>query len=149
MAKSTKTRIEEIRKEIDDRTLEKLESILVNLDERVSSAVDRAINQIIANALGMSHSWGRWEVDNCNGRKTEIANKIGQLAMARVKDSFDKWLSEVSPDGKMPTGWKKSVKEEYDDQLTRKLREVIRKHVDSVSTTEAEKLVSAAMLEGE
>lgn len=145
MSKTTTEKIAALRKEIDNVTLEQLKKIRAGLEHRVASAVDKRIDNILAAALGFSDSWGRLEVDHCNGRKTAIADEIGRFAMDRVKASVDSWIATVADEGKLPKGWKQAMKKEYEERLSYKLSEAVRRHADEFAASQAEQLLTQAL----
>jgi hypothetical protein len=45
---------------------------------------------ILSKMMGFNNSWGRWEVDHCNGRHSVVADTVNDQARAAVKN----WITE-------------------------------------------------------
>ena len=120
MANKTMTR-EEMVSEIEKRTNEILEHRLENIEKDVNTRIDQVVNTIIANSLGFTDSWGRVEIDHCNGRRAAIANAIGEKALALVESRIPDWFEQTFPNGKIPREWMTSLKNELREQLGYKL----------------------------
>ena len=69
------------------------------MERAVRVYLDNQQREIIAQLLGFSLSWGKLEVDNCNGRAGESA--VGDWFRRRAGETVNKWLDEQA--GKLPT----------------------------------------------
>lgn len=64
------------------------------IEERVKKALNQNSKDIVAKLLGFDNRWGKWEIDNCNGRhrNTEAGRRIVELHQKAV----DEWFHEIS-----------------------------------------------------
>ena len=53
----------------------------------VLKEVNRNLKSVVLGALGFRDSWGKWEVDNCNGRKTNIGDMVAATAQDFIKQN--------------------------------------------------------------
>jgi hypothetical protein len=57
---------------------------------RVREMMERHAEDIIAKVAGFDNSWGRWEVDHCNGRMSQVTRFVSEAA----RTGFESWLKE-------------------------------------------------------
>ncbi len=67
------------------------------IKKKVKDLLDSKAEEVTLKLLGFNNSWGKWELDHCNGRSGESAagDFIQQVQQTAIKE----WLSEVA----MPT----------------------------------------------
>lgn len=126
------------------------------LTQRVHDLLDKNAKEVVLKLLGFNESWGKWEVDHCNGRAGESA--VGDY-LKRVKQSaIDSWLAEAElpkMDKTISTIMRKELKHNYDRFLKQYLyeyaqdqaRETAQEIIKSVfSTTKADAVLKVAEL---
>jgi hypothetical protein len=81
--------------------------------------------QVLANALGVKRDWGgRWEVDHCNGRRSALANELGETVMVDIKKAIPDFVTKFA--AKLPKGLQKELEQEYVHAYAREMRTAIR-----------------------
>lgn len=119
-----KKTIQEFTKEYDEALRDELQRGLKKLPELVTDMVNKGAEEIILNSIGMTHRWHgeHWEVDHCNGRRTELANEIGKLARAQVETLIQSMSDKFVPSKSM----KDALMKEYVDHYLHEARNEIR-----------------------
>ena len=102
----------EARKKIEVAVRKVTEEQLSKLD----STIENMMKQMIASLLGLSYSWGKAEVDHCNGRNSILTTIIEEKARKQVEKlvstfKFDENDKEVL----------EAFKKEYKEQLRRRI----------------------------
>lgn len=64
------------------------------LESRVTTLLNSKSDEIVAKMLGFNYSYGRWELDHCNGRSGNSA--AGDYMRQCHKDAIEKWLAKVT-----------------------------------------------------
>lgn len=112
-------------------TEEKIKETVINLLEKESK-------QIVLKLLGFSESWGKWEVDHCNGRGGQSA--AGDFLTRVQQGAIQEWLKTVA----MPTmnratkaGMQKSAQSEY----TYNLKRLVREYAAAQAATDAKEVI--------
>lgn len=95
-----------------------------NTEESIKATVTTLLEQsrkdIVLKLLGFRESWGKWEVDHCNGRGGESA--AGDFLTKVQQGAIEEWLkTTVMPtlDKKTRDSMMKSAQAEYSFNLTR------------------------------
>ncbi len=99
-----------------------------NTEESIKATVigllEKESKQIVLKLLGFNESWGKWEVDHCNGRGGQSA--AGDFLTKVQQGAIEEWLkTTVMPtlDKKTRDSMLKSAQSEYTYNLTRLVRE--------------------------
>lgn len=142
-----KKTLDQLRMEIDEKAREILERRLLTIEQDVNKYIDSQLRRIVSCALGLDDRWGRVEVDHCNGRATEIANRLGQRAMTVIESKFNEWANSLETDTVALENAKIAMKKEYDEQLRDKLRTRIREWAQRAATSECDRLMALPMPE--
>lgn len=138
VAKKKVQPIEELRVAYDAALREEIEHKLPRLADTVDAIIEEGAREIIFAALGITKRYGEWEVDHCNGRKTAIANELGERARAHIKENFPAVLAEFAkPPKNIVTAVRKEFAEQYEYHLTRVIRDLAQR----AATEHAEELI--------
>lgn len=146
MAKKIEKTIPELREQLDGLIKQKLQAAIDNIDHIAEQYMQRRIDQIIALTLGLSDRWGNLEMDHCNGRKTALANEIGERVLAAFNQSIPDWMDK-NLKGELPKGWMKTIRAEYKEQFEYALRERTRDVARQQAWDNADGFVTAALTE--
>lgn len=123
MTKAKLKPIEELRDAYDKKLREEIERKLPHVSERVDAVIEDGAREIIFAALGIVKRYNEWEVDHGNGRKTAIANELGERAMAHIKEHYPAVLAEFAkPPRNIVAAIRKEFAEQYEYELTRAVR---------------------------
>jgi hypothetical protein len=92
--------------------------------------------------LGFKHDYfeGRWEIDNCNGRKGESA--AGDHLRKHSSEAIKAWLDQVALPELTPK-LKKELKKSYESEYKWRLEEAIRRMVQEKAEKDAKALVES------
>lgn len=146
VTKKTAEPIEELREAYDKKLREEIERGLPRVADRVDAMIDEGAREIIFAALGITKRYDEWEVDHCNGRKTAIANELGERARARIKEHFPAVLAEFAkPPKNIAAAIRKEFVEQYESHLTR----VVRDLAERTAMEHAEELIETFKRERE
>lgn len=130
--------IEELRAAYDAALREEIERKLPRMADTVDAIIEEGAREIIFAALGIVKRYTEWEVDHCNGRKTAIANELGERARAHIKEHFPAVLAEFAkPPRNIAAAVRKEFAEQYEYHLTRAIREI----AERKATEHAEELM--------
>jgi hypothetical protein len=138
-------KIEQLQKELDDKTAAALQAAIDTLDERIDKIVNQRIEDIVGASLGFEFRWGRAEIDHCNGRKTAIANQIGELALKKINAHFDNWIEKAVGKKALPKGWDGGIRKEYDERMQRSLKDKMQMHIDELIEKNGATLLEEAL----
>jgi hypothetical protein len=83
-----------------------------------------SLRENILRVVGFTNNWGKWEVDNCNGRNSLITEYIAQKIRQDIKGEFDSLLKEDIE--KMLVPMRKQLAAEYKEVFARTVRESMR-----------------------
>lgn len=127
-----------------------------DITKKVHKLLDNNSDEITLKLLGFNNSWGKWELDHCNGRSGESA--AGDYLRKVQKHAIEDWLKQV----KLPvlnetlsTQMQKHLKGEYDRHLKQYLSDYAQTQankdakeiIDSLfSTTRADAVLQLANL---
>lgn len=122
-----KPTVQQIQKWVDDAASEWLKSDKATASQvaaNVRDRLERARDEIISKQLGFDNHWGRWEVDHCNGRMSEVQRHIQAHAKEIVKAWFDENFRSPESLPKITRELRKAANEEYDAEFQRGVREL-------------------------
>lgn len=94
------------------------------IKETVISLLNKESKQLVLKLLGFNESWGKWEVDHCNGRGGQSA--AGDYLTKVQQEAIQEWLKgAVMPtlDKATKASMQKSAQQEYTYNLNRLVRE--------------------------
>ena len=126
------------------------------LTQRVHDLLDKNAKEVVLKLLGFNESWGKWEVDHCNGRAGESA--VGDYLKMVKQSAINSWLAKAElpkMDKTISTAMRKELKHDYDRFLKQYLYEYARDQaietaqeiIKSVfSTTKADAVLKVAKL---
>lgn len=120
-----------------------------NTEESIKATVTNLLEQsrkdIVLKLLGFRESWGKWEVDHCNGRGGQSA--AGDFLTKVQQGAIEEWLkTTVMPtlDKKTRDSMLKSAQSEYTYNLTK----LVQKYAISQAESDA-KAVIAQLVESD
>ena len=125
MDSETKKMVDKVLLDADKAAKEWLKEQAPNVKDNVLRILDQRQTEIVAKLMGFSTSWGRWEVDHCNGRAGESA--AGDWLREQAGEAVNAWLAEQA--GKLPKLPEKaisSLRNEYTKTLEYELRQLLR-----------------------
>lgn len=98
---------------------------------KVKELLDSKSEEVTLKLLGFNNSWGKWEVDHCNGRSGESAagDFIQQVQQTAIKE----WLSQVvmpELDEKMKKAILKDVNAEVKRSISYRMQELAKRKAD-------------------
>lgn len=121
----------------------KAENSEEKLARKVQIQLDERQEEIVFKLLGFNESWGKWEVDNCNGRSGNSA--AGDYLRKAQQDAIEKWLEAVTLPP-MPPSAVKALKAEYLRSLEYRVKESLQRiahqKADEIATTMIEQCIS-------
>jgi len=83
-----------------DKIEEIIDKTVAEFIKELPNLINRNLQQIVFKALGFSDSWGRLEVDHCNGREPFIAAYISEKAKQVCKDAISQCDFKLSDEAK-------------------------------------------------
>lgn len=109
--------IKRIEKGIDDT----VSKYIADLPGRIWGILDK----IVLGALGFSDSWGRIEVDHCNGREPFVAKFIGDQAKKVCEEAVAKHELALTPefDAALRKEYAERMQKQFDHYFDRKVGE--------------------------
>ena len=110
------------------------------LTQRVHQLLDKSSKEVVMKLLGFNETWGKWELDHCNGRAGNSAagDYLKEVQHSAIKD----WLQTVSMpklDKTVLTRLEKQAQSEYLQYINNEVRQLA--HVQA--QTDARELVTA------
>jgi hypothetical protein len=138
-------KINKLRLELDLQTEDQLTKALSSMPERIEGIINKRIEDIVAGTLGFENRWGRWEINNTNGRQTEAANAVGRIINEKLDFALNEWTAEALKKGTLPKGWKEAARKEFDERVDWHLRELIREYAKDHINQHAEKLLQKVL----
>lgn len=126
------------------------------LTQRVHDLLDKNAKEVVLKLLGFNESWGKWEIDHCNGRAGESA--VGDYLKNVKRAAINSWLDEAElpkMDKSISAVMRKELKRDYDKFLKEYLyeyaqaqaRETAQEIIKSVfSTAKADAVLKVAKL---
>lgn len=92
------------------------------IEERVTKQLDESCTEITMKLLGFNESWGKWDLDHCNGRGGESA--AGDYLRKVQQAAIQKWLETVQlPE--IPPKLKAATVAEYTSEYQNALRQAL------------------------
>lgn len=125
MDSETKKMVDKVLLDADKAAREWLREQAPNVKDNVLRILDQRQTEIVAKLMGFSSSWGKWEVDHCNGRSGESA--AGDWLKSQAGEAVNAWLTAQA--GKLPKLPEKaisSLRNEYKKTLEYELRQRLR-----------------------
>ena len=118
------------------------------LKKRVKDLLDKNSETITMKLLGFNDSWGKWELDHCNGRSGESAagdylKKVKQAAIQEWMESLE--LPKISPALKAKLG--KQLKDEFENKVRYAARSFIEQKATQGTTKALEEITSSKNLD--
>lgn len=92
------------------------------ITKRVTEQLDKSSAEITMKLLGFNESWGKWDLDHCNGRGGESA--AGDYLRKVQQAAIQKWLETVQlPE--IPSKLKAATVAEYKSEYQNALRQAL------------------------
>lgn len=132
-----------MRIEISAKDAKKIESIVdqttARFLEELPNLIFKKLEAAVARSLGFSDSWGKWEVDHCNGRTGMVGEYVSQQALDKAKGLTQsiKW----EPSNEFLT----AAKKEYAEKLASSLKEELEKRAEIKAKELSEKIASGTL----
>lgn len=114
-----------------EHTEEKIKETVINL-------LNKESKQIVLKLLGFSESWGKWEVDHCNGRGGQSA--AGDYLTKVQQEAIQEWLKGAV----MPTlnkATKASMQKSAQQEYTYNLNRLVHKYAVSQAELDAKAVI--------
>lgn len=109
-----------------------------HVKQSVTDMLDRERKQIVLKLLGFNESWGKWELDHCNGRAGNSA--AGDFLHTVQKEAIQAWMAgNIMPilDNKTQVALQKSAQVEYNNALT----QAVKRLATVQANTDAQELI--------
>lgn len=114
------------------------------IEKQISSMLDRRLEEVVAKLLGFNNSWGRWEVDNCNGRDGNSA--AGDWLREKAANAVKEWLTAQAGDlPKLPAAAIKSLRKEYLEHFEQFAMDFLQHEAERNARELVERMVTEAM----
>ena len=104
------------------------------IESRVRHLLDNKSDEIVAKMLGFNDSWGRWELDHCNGRSGNSA--AGDYMRKCHQEAIEKWITKMALPV-LPEDLNQKLKQSLQAQFNRSLEEALRNKVIAYAQEEA------------
>ena len=118
------------------------------LKSKVKTMLDAHAEEITLKLLGFSDSWGRWELDHCNGRSGN--STAGDYLRQHQQAAIQEWMQDLCLP-KLTPALKKTLQsqmqKEFQSQLYYKLREAVSNKLDDLVQQVLNDLASSDDLE--
>lgn len=112
------------------------------LANRVKRQLDERQEKIVCQLLGFKEHWGKWEVDNCNGRSGNSA--AGDYLREVQKEAIQEWFESIQLPN-MPPAMAKSLKSEYLETLRYKVRDSLSRIAQQKADEIANKMIEECL----
>lgn len=124
----------EIIETVLDMNTENISNIILETlsKEKIIREIENIIRDSIPSLLGLTHSFGRWEIDRCNGRKSILTDMINNKAQEIAQKEINK-IKDI----KLNTEQIKAIEKDYTDNLIEKIERNLREE----SYKEADRIV--------
>lgn len=119
------------------------------LTQRVHNLLDANTETIVLKLLGFDNSWGKWELDHCNGRSGESA--AGDYLRQVQQDAIQDWFKSVKlPEfsKSLSSVMKKELERGYKEYLSQFLHKYAREEADKTAKEIIESLFSQSKVDG-
>lgn len=114
------------------------------IEQQISSMLDKRLEEVVAKLLGFSYSWGRWEVDNCNGRSGDSA--AGDWLRDKAGNSVRDWLTAQAGDlPKLPAAAVKALRKQYLEYFERCATDFLQREAEENARQLVERMAKEAM----
>lgn len=107
--------------------------------------INKSKNEVVWALLGMSNRWGKWEVDHCNGRTSEVSQWIA----GQVKDEFDKFMLETTREvlAEVQAITRNQLKKAFKAEIEAAIAYGIRNHVSEAVSNELNSIYGEVLQE--
>jgi len=123
------------------------EDTLENIDKDLPRILNKHKDEIVRKLLGFNKdSWGKWELDHCNGRNGN--SPIGERLANKQREIINTWLDniDISPALlKMEEVVKKELASITYYNFTKRLREKVEKALDKRMEELANEIITKAL----
>lgn len=112
------------------------------LEERVKKTLNENSKEIVAKLLGFNNHWGKWEIDNCNGR--DRYTEAGRRIVALHQKAVDEWFHEISDFKLTPkekSAFRAAYKKSFFDMFTYHVRIAAEKQAEQVANDLVQEIV--------
>lgn len=134
---------------IDTRAKEILAKRLASIDTQIEETLHKQIDTIIACTLGLENRYGQWSIDHCNGRKTAIAEEIGERVKVKLDECIPQWIEKYFLDPNkaavLVAKWREPFIKEFSDQLGHQSRMIAYAEAERIATLEAANWIRQAL----
>ena len=102
-------------------------ALLVDLNKQKANVIWRL--------LGLDDSWGKWQVDHCNGRTSPITNYLTSASEGTIREWVNDAVAEIIAEErtKVQSKIKAALRKDFADRSSGyDMNRIIRDHVDAV-----------------
>jgi hypothetical protein len=138
---------EDLKRVIEARGRKLLMERLANVERDIDATFSKVISDVILNLLGLTRSsFGRLEVDHCNGRQTAVANEIGALVKQHLDAQVPGWISKnLLGESHFVEEMRKAFVQEFKGRMGHAIREEAQREAQSIAKLRAREWVRQAM----
>lgn len=119
------------RAELEAEAIKTRDAFMASLDMRqvITDMLDGAVQEVVLKILGFDNHWfGKWEVNNTNGKQSPIVDAIKDAAQPAAEEA----IRDALKDGVHLTGeQKKSIQKDYRYFLERRVRHLAEAQADA------------------
>jgi len=115
-----------------------LQTAINNTSSKLQKSVETKLNDLVYKLIGFSDSWGKWEIDHCNGRMSDVASFISTKVRNQIVEELDKGINFISDKDKveLQIAMRKEFLSLYKDSLKRTMQreaqQLADKHADEI-----------------
>jgi lipoate-protein ligase A len=104
------------------------------LAQEIIATLNKDRHMVIWKLLGLDNSWGRLEVDHCNGRNSPIVEMMTEAVQAEVKEWLNEAIHEVIAANrpKLKAQFRSAFKKEFEDRANWYTRDHARESAQEV-----------------
>lgn len=106
----------------------------------VHRMLDKASNEIVMKLLGFNDSWGKWELDHCNGRSGN--SPAGEFITKVQQSAVQDWLATVTMP-KLTKEVRARLEKQAQSEYEQHMRNAIREKARQLAEADAKTLVTA------
>lgn len=114
-----------------------------NTPEAITATVTRLLDknseEITKKLLGFTDTWGKWELDHCNGRGGDSA--AGDFIRKTQQAAIEAWLSTVLMP-KLTPALAKSLNKQAQCEYAERLRGMVKQRVYALADRDAEAIIA-------
>ena len=107
------------------------------IESRVNQVLNSKSDEIVVKMLGFDASWGRWELDHCNGRSGNSA--AGDYIRKCHQEAIEKWITKLAMPV-LPKNINQQLKKSLQAQFNRSLEDALRNKVIAHAKEEADRM---------